>query len=95
MRLIRQIFRSRSEQKLAFYTEQFARAAEKELEGICQIRGPSPAPLEKSEDFYRWHIWYFCPSVKPVVAAILSLKKKFPMDEDIDDVLDVDPMSLM
>ena len=68
---------------------------EKELEGICQIRGPSPAPLEKSEDFYRWHIWYFCPSVKPVVAAILSLKKKFPMDEDIDDVLDVDPMSLM
>ena len=95
MRLIRQIFRSRSEQKLAFYTEQFARAAEKELKGICQIRGPSPAPLEKSEDFYRWHIWYFCPSVKPVVAAILSLKKKFPMDEDIDDVLDVDPMSLM
>jgi primosomal protein N' len=95
MRLIRQIFRSRSEQKLAFYTEQFARAAEKELEGICQIRGPSPAPLEKSEDFYRWHIWYFCPSVKPVVAAILGLKKKFPMDEDIDDVLDVDPMSLM
>lgn len=95
MRLIRQIFRSRSEQKLAFYTEQFARAAEKELEGICQIKGPSPAPLEKSEDFYRWHIWYFCPSVKPVVAAILGLKKKFPMDEDIDDVLDVDPMSLM
>ncbi len=95
MRLIRQIFRSRSEQKLAFYTEQFARAAEKKLENICQIRGPAPAPLEKLEDFYRWHIWYFCPSVKPVVAAILSLKKEFPIDEDVDDILDVDPMSLM
>lgn len=95
MRLIRHIFRSRSEQKLEFYTEEWAKRAVEEFGDICQVRGPAPAPLERSEDFYRWHIWYFCKSVKPVVSAIRRLKDDFKFDEDVEDVLDVDPMSLM
>ncbi len=94
MRLVRQIFKSRNDDKLAFYTEEWAKRAEKQFGHMCQIRGPSPAPLERSEDFYRWHIWYFCTSVKPVVAEILKLRKSLPMP-GVDEILDVDPMSLM
>lgn len=95
MRLIRQIFRSRDEQKLSAHIQAWAKQAQEKFGNICQIRGPAPAPLERSEDFYRWHIWYFCHSVKPVVAGIISLKKTFPADADVEDVIDVDPISLM
>ena len=94
-RLIRHIFRSRSEEKLEFYTEKWAEQIERRIGGFCTIRGPAPAPLERSEDFYRWHIWYFTPNVRAAVAEISDLRRQFPMDEDIEDVLDVDPMSMM
>lgn len=94
-RLIRQIFRSRSERKLSFYTEEWAKLAQARFGNLCQIRGPAPAPLERTQDFYRWHIWYFCRSIRPVVSQILALKRDFPMDADVEEVLDVDPISLM
>ncbi len=95
MRLIRHIFRSRNETKLEFYTEEWAKRAVERFGDICQIRGPAPAPLERSEDFYRWHIWYFCKNVKTVVAEIESLKAEFKFDAEVEDILDVDPMSLL
>lgn len=95
MRLIRHIFRSRNETKLEFYAEEWAKRAVERFGDICQIRGPAPAPLERSEDFYRWHIWYFCKNVKTVVAEIESLKNGFKFDAEVEDILDVDPMSLM
>ncbi len=95
MRLIRHIFRGRNPDKLAFFAEEWAKIAERELGSVCVIRGPSPAPLEKSEDFYRWHIWYFCKSVRPVMSTITRLRKDFEFPPDIDDFIDVDPMSMM
>ena len=95
MRLIRHIFRSRNELKLEFYTEEWAKKAVEKFGDICQIRGPAPAPLERSEDFYRWHIWYFCKNVKSTIREIMDLKETFKFDEDIEDVLDTDPLSLM
>jgi len=94
-RLIRQIFRSRNPDKLAFYCEEYAKKAQELLGNVAQIRGPAPAPLEKQEEYYRWHIWYFCNSVKSTVAKINELRKNFKMDKDIDDLIDVDPQSLM
>ncbi len=94
-RIVRQIFRSRNEDKLDFYTREWARLARERFSDICAFRDPSPAPLEKSEDFYRWNICYFCHSAKPLVARIMELRRDFPMDDDIEDCLDVDPMSMM
>ncbi len=93
-RLIRHIFRSRNGEKLALYLEEWARRAEDSFGELCQIRGPSPAPIEKSEDYYRWHIWYFCRAVRPTVEKILSLRKDFKLGDDIEDAIDVDPMSM-
>ena len=93
--IVRQIFRSRNEDKLDFYTRKWAEIARMRLAGICTFRDPAPAPLEKSEDYYRWHICYFCRSAKTLVAKIAELKREFKFDADIDEYLDVDPMSMM
>lgn len=93
-KLIRHIFKSRSAQKLEYYTEQWAQAAEKEIGEICQIRGPVPAPIEKVEDFYRWQIWYFCPSITAVSKKLNALRQNFKFDEEIQELLDIDPYDL-
>lgn len=93
-KLIRHIFKSRSLQKLEYYTEQWAQAAEKEIGEICQIRGPVPAPIEKVEDFYRWQIWYFCPSITAVSKKLNALRQNFKFDEEIQELLDIDPYDL-
>ena len=93
-KLIRHIFKSRSLQKLEYYTEQWAQAAEREIGEICQIRGPVPAPIEKVEDFYRWQIWYFCSSITAVSKRLNALRKNFKFDEEIQELLDIDPYDL-
>ena len=49
-KLIRHIFRSRSPEKLEFCLDKWVKSAEPELEKICEIRGPAPAPRQNSED---------------------------------------------
>ena len=95
IRIVRQIFRARNQDKLSFVLTKYSELAHKALDDICSMTDPTPAPLERSEDFYRWHICYFTTSVKAVVKAIEQLKKEFPFDEDIDDVIDSDPLSMM
>ncbi len=90
-RIIRHLFKSRSQEKLSFYAENFAKLAEEKLSCLCEIRGPAPEPIEKVEDHYRWQIWYFCKNVKKVVSILSALRREFAFDEDVLDVLDVDP----
>ncbi|MBR4597027.1 MAG: primosomal protein N' [Opitutales bacterium] len=93
-RLIRHIFKSRSLEKLEFYAEKWAQAAEAQVGQICQIRGPIPAPIEKIEDFYRWQIWYFCPSVCAVTKKLNALRQNFKFDDEVQELLDIDPYDL-
>lgn len=92
--LIRHIFRGRNEEKVAFYAEEWVRHLEKTLTDPMEIRGPAPAPLEKIKDLYRYHVWYFVGSVSRMVPQITSARDQFPMDKDIQDLLDVDPLDL-
>lgn len=92
-RLIRHIFRSRNPDKLAFYCEHFAKKAELELGSSVLMRGPAPAPIEKIQEYYRWHLWYFCTNVRSTVEKIMRVRNSFTFDKDIEDVLDVDPYS--
>lgn len=93
-RLIRHIFRGRNPEKVAFFAKQWTRHLEKNIRTPIEIRGPAPAPLEKIKDAYRFHTWYFVSAVSKVVPQIVALRRKFPMDEDVIDVLDVDPMDM-
>ncbi len=95
IRIVRQIFRCRNQDKLSFVLTKYSQLAHSALDDICSMTDPTPAPLERSEDFYRWHICYFTTSVKAVVKALNQLKKEFPFDEDIDEIIDSDPLSMM
>jgi primosomal protein N' (replication factor Y) (superfamily II helicase) len=93
--LVRHLFRSRNDQKAAFFADQWAQRLRKSINSSeIEIRGPSPAPLEKVKDQYRFHLWYFMQSVTKSLPPLLALRKQFPMDEDVTDVFDVDALEL-
>jgi primosomal protein N' (replication factor Y) len=92
--LIHHLFRGPNPEKLQFFAEQWARLVEKELPGLVELRGPSPSPIEKIKDEYRWQLWYFTASVGKVIPQIARLRAGFAWPEDITQVIDVDPMNL-
>ena len=93
--LIHHLFRGPNPEKLKFFSEQWARLIEKELGARVELRGPSPSPIEKIKDEYRWQLWYFMNSVTKVVPEIVRLRAAFAWPDDITQVLDVDPVNLM
>jgi len=92
--IVRHLFRGRNPDKVIFYAEKWAEFMEKKLDHPVEIRGPAPAPLEKMKDNYRFHIWYFMSNVSKILPAIVALRKDFPMDEEVVDVFDVDPVDM-
>jgi primosomal protein N' (replication factor Y) len=92
--LIQHLFRGPNPDKLRFFSEQWARLVEKELGNRVELRGPSPSPVEKIKDAYRWQLWYFTTSVTKVVADLARLRAGFAWPDDITQMLDVDPANL-
>ncbi len=93
--LIHHLFRGPNPEKLKFFSEQWAKLVEKELGTRVELRGPSASPIEKIKDEYRWQVWYFTNSVTKVVPELVRLRAAFSWPDDITQVLDVDPMSLV
>jgi len=93
--LIHHIFRGPNPDKLKFFSEQWARQVEAALGNRVELRGPSPSPIEKIKDEYRYQLWYFTHHVTKVVAELAKLRAGFAWPEDMVQVLDVDPVSLM
>ena len=92
---MRHVFRSRNDQKAAFFAEQWSNHLRSKLENTeIEIRGPTAAPLEKIKDYYRFHLWYFMHSVSKSLPTIVDLRRDFPMDEEVLDILDVDAQEL-
>ncbi|MBS0633690.1 MAG: primosomal protein N' [Verrucomicrobia bacterium] len=92
--LIHHLFRGPNPEKLKFFAEQWAKLVEKELGDRVELRGPSPSPIEKIKDEYRWQLWYFTHSVTKVVPELARLREGFAWPDDITQVFDVDPMNL-
>jgi len=92
--LIKHLFRGPNPEKLQFYAEQWAKRVEAELGATVELRGPSPSPIEKVKDHYRWQLWYFTENVSKTVPKLVALQREFPWADDVTQVLDVDPVSL-
>jgi len=92
--LIKHLFRGPNPEKLQFYAEQWAKRVEAVLGGAVELRGPSPSPIEKVKDHYRWQLWYFTENVSKTVPKLVALQREFPWADDVSQVLDVDPVSL-
>jgi primosomal protein N' (replication factor Y) len=92
--LIQHRFRGSNAEKLKFFAEQWAKKVEQVFGGRVELRGPSPAPIEKIKDEYRWQLWYFTASVTKIIGELNALRTEFPWPDEITQVLDVDPVSL-
>ena len=88
--IIRHLFRSRSEAKVEFYVNSWSKTLDNNNLGEISVKGPALAPLEKIKGFYRHHFFYLTNSVTKTVRQLSKIRKDFPLDPDVHDVLDVD-----
>ena len=72
--LIRHLFWQESRQSLVLY-ESVVESLEGSMGETLDIRGPAPAPIEKIKDEYRFHFWYFTPSVVRSIDGIDEARK--------------------
>lgn len=94
--LVVHLFRGLNEDKVQFHIEQWAKLLEKSpVAAQIEIRGPAKAPFEKIKDMHRYQLWYFVPSASRVMPALVALRQGFPMDNEVSDHFDVDPVNLM
>ena len=89
--LIHHLFRGKNPEKLQFFAEQWAKLVELALGNRVELRGPTPSPIEKIKDEYRWQLWYFTHSVTKVVPDLAKLRAGFAWPDDITQVLDIEP----
>ncbi len=88
--LIRHVFKGRNEEKTRFYAEQWRRVLNgAKIQGV-EVKGPAATPLAKIKGYYRFHLFYLSLSVKKCLDQIESLRKGFPLDKEVFDLLDVD-----
>lgn len=66
------------------------------MDDKVEISGPAPtpAPIEKIRDEYRFQLWHFAPSASAVIGPLAALRERFKMDKEVIDLMDVDPMYL-
>lgn len=92
--LIQHVFRGPNPEKIQFLAEQWVKKVEQALGASVEIRGPTPSPIEKVKDEYRFQVWYFCASATKVVPVLTKLESGINWPDDVTQVFDVDPMSL-
>ena len=92
--LIHHLFRGKNPEKLKFFAEQWAKLVEKTFGARVELRGPSPCPIEKIKDEYRWQLWYFVEGVTKIIGDLAKLRAEFAWPDDLTQVLDVDPVNL-
>tara|TARA_B100000035_G_scaffold295191_1_gene286065 strand:+ start:1429 stop:3669 length:2241 start_codon:yes stop_codon:yes gene_type:complete len=88
--LIRHLFRSRSEAKVEFYINKWTKLVNENNFEEITVKGPAPAPIEKMNGYYRYHLFYFTCSVRTALEKLGDIRKQFPLDPEVHDVLDVD-----
>ncbi|AOS45520.1 Primosomal protein N' [Lacunisphaera limnophila] len=93
--LIHHLFRGKNPEKIKFYAEHWVKQVEKALGSAVEMRGPTPSPIEKVKDEYRYQIWYFCARATKVVPELVRLQAEMKWPDDVTQILDVDAMSLM
>jgi primosomal protein N' (replication factor Y) len=88
--LIRHLFKSRSEAKVEYYSSAWAKELDRHNLEEMTIKGPAPAPLEKIKGYFRYHFFYFTKSVSSTITKLSEIRKDFPLDPEVQDILDVD-----
>ncbi len=87
--------RGRNEEKTIFVIEQLAREMERLKLPDTEITGPSPAPIARIEDRYRFQIFLRTRRITAVTPRLRPLFMDRAWPDDIRITLDVDPVDLL
>jgi len=60
-----------------------------------QVRGPSPAPLEKVRRHWRYHLLFKCSSAGLLHQCMLRLRESIPKSKQVRVVFDLDPQDML
>jgi len=95
-RLICITARSRSEAKASFYAQALTRELEKRVpDTLGIVAGPTPAPLAKVQNQYRFQIMLRTQHIMQVVESLNQVLANLKPPEDVSVAVDVDPLSLL
>ncbi len=94
-RLIYHQFRGPNQEKIVFFAAQWAKKVEVVLGNAVEMRGPSPAPIEKVKNEHRCQILYFVTRTQHVVNELVKLQKEVEWPDDVIQTLNVDPINLV
>jgi len=92
--------KGRNEDKVKFSAEHLRKAIESAVQGPpphfrdLVISGPAPAPLERAEQFYRYHIMLRARAMSKLSAALAKIVASTALPEDVTLAVDIDPMDL-
>jgi primosomal protein N' (replication factor Y) len=87
--------RSEHEARARFSAETLARRLREALPGEFQLGAPAPAPLEKLQGHYRFHILLRGEAIVRLSRLIRETLAKLPFPEDVSVAVDVDPYQLL
>lgn len=94
-KLARIILRSTEEPAVREYALRLGEILRQKGEGLeAVILGPAPAPLAKSNGFYRYHLQVTAPSVDSIHRLWLESIEEFPKSNEVEYTIDVEPMNM-
>jgi primosomal protein N' (replication factor Y) (superfamily II helicase) len=87
--------RSEHEARARFSAETLARRLQEALPAEFHLGAPAPAPLEKLQGHYRFHILLRGEAIVRLSRLIRETLDKLPFPEDVSVAVDVDPYQLL
>jgi primosomal protein N' (replication factor Y) len=87
--------RSEHEARASFSAETLARRLKEALPEEFSLGAPAPAPLEKLQGHYRFHILLRSAAIMRLSRLIRETLDKLPFPEDVAVAVDVDPYQLL
>jgi primosomal protein N' (replication factor Y) len=87
--------RSRHETHASFSAETLARRLREALPNEYSIGDPGPAPLEKLQGQYRFHILLWGRAVLRLSRLLRDVLDRLPFPEEVSVAVDVDPYQLL
>lgn len=95
-RLARVILRSKEEERVREYSlkiGEILRQQQAEQNAEVTILGPAPAPMSKSNGYYRYHLQITAPSIERIHDLWFSSLSHFPTDDEVEFIIDVEPIN--
>jgi primosomal protein N' (replication factor Y) len=94
-RLVRLIARGADEPAVRDYMDHLAGALKSSAPAQVHLHGPSPAPVLKIRNLYRYHLRLRCASPRPLQALLHDAASAMGPPAGVELAIDVDPISLL